>query len=211
MAWATPTLSFAPPPMWTHSFQLCLTRRAPDCPARAWMATSGLAAKAAAWSSVRPCVQPLPTYPVLAARVCLCLSVSSASSLLTTNSSSNPRQPPTSSPSGTSLWSPTVNGPTSPGSTVSGRELTLWLSTSTVSIAVWVRQQLPRVARMPFERRRARPRAQGGLSAAPLWLREVDACSGGRGGQSKLKVKRGFCAISGGPGVPCSAAGAWPG
>ena len=140
LQWPGPNPLFhSPPPTWTHSFQLSLTRRAPDCTACAWMATSGLAAKAAAWSSVRPHVRHFLLYPVPAAHVCVCvcLSVSSAASLLTTNSSSNPRQPPTSSPSGTSLCSPTVNGPTSPGSTISGPELTLWLSTSTVSIAVW--------------------------------------------------------------------------
>ncbi|OWK08547.1 hypothetical protein Celaphus_00010729 [Cervus elaphus hippelaphus] len=37
----------------------------PDCTACAWMATSGLAAKAAAWSSVRPRAWPLPTLPCL--------------------------------------------------------------------------------------------------------------------------------------------------
>ena len=151
-----------------------------------------------------PSYLPCPGCPC----VPVCLSVSGASSLLTTNSCSNPRQPPTSSPSGTSLCSPTVNGPTSAGSTISGPELTLWLSTPTVSIAVWVRQQSPWVAQMPLKR----PRAWGGLSAAPLWLREVDNVLRQQGWAEQTQgAGRGFCTFSGGLGVPCSAAGGWPG
>ena len=55
---------------------------------------------------------------------------------------------------------------------------------------------VPWVAQMPLKRPRALPRARGGLSAAPLWLREADTRSGGRGGQSKLEVKEGVSAPS---------------
>lgn len=76
-----------------------------SAPARTWMATSGLATKAAAWSAVGPPAQPLLTLPLPSrARVCMCVCVhvcvhacvSGAACLLITNPSSNlptsPRQ-----------------------------------------------------------------------------------------------------------------------